>query len=82
MHEVNEIESSLINNDMNIDQFSPLKTSQQTLGVLKTPKKENACLSDSQFMDVDDDDFNNLLNNFEDSQELKKFNSIFSNESG
>ena len=81
MHEVNEIESSLINNDMNIDQFSPLKTSQQT-SVLKTPKKENTGLSDSQFMDVDDDDFNNLLNNFEDSQELKKFNSIFSNESG
>ena len=66
--------------DLSIDPFSPLKQHQQQKP--KTPKRSSNenCLNDSQFMDVDDDF--NALNNFEESQEFIKFNSIFSNETG
>jgi hypothetical protein len=48
---------------------------------MESPNKNNNSIN--EFMDVDmDDDCNNLINCPEESQEFKKFTSIFSNETG
>lgn len=77
MSNINLTSGGIMNNE---NPFSPFKQLKQNQNAFKTPTKTS---NDSQLMDVDmEEDCNNLLNCAEESQEFKKFTSIFSNETG